>query len=251
MIENQKDQNKWLGHLKKCFLSFLMLTLFFSPALSSAEQCESVSCYEPISCDEENSSSCHIGCYQLGTALVLGTVAGFAGGAINRGRKGHDGCQGKKGCQGRRGLTGTTGPVGPGGPVGPPGPPLVVPTGPAAFTFTFENIINNDAVNANLFFPDGITFIPSLVLPDGTIVTGEAVGENQTIVISIPAPAQIGIYHINLFLSQNPCQFSITRVTVTNSLSAAVSVYTDEFLPNDSVGSQLTYEFLYSPALIP
>lgn len=168
--------------------------------------------------------------------------AGPAGGP-----PGPPGPAGPQGAAGPQGPIGAQGPVGPQGPIGPPGPPGTFATGPASLTFTFSSILALPGVTA--------TWTGLVVTPDNQVFATPlfvlSILGTQTFAINIPAPATIGTYTIVFYLESSSLVAStLGFVNVTNSLNGDIAT----FAPLGALtlaGTQASFEFTYSPLVIP
>lgn len=216
-----------LMRLRNTIASLLLVSFPFT----SVAECSK--CYDGISC-------CHEAYWDIGMAIGAGLLGGAAGMAFTKSKKGREGSSG---------TSGAIGPTGAVGPAGPPGAPFTVPEGPAELTFTFVNGIGGASLP---ILPPG-SFIPLVVQPDQTVITGlPAIPGGSPVVIEIPAPAQIGTYQIVLHLAATTPFFVEATVTVVNNLNPTeIAMYSTGFDSNDNVGQQETFEFTYSPTIIP
>ncbi|WP_068468400.1 hypothetical protein [Candidatus Protochlamydia phocaeensis] len=209
-------------------------------------------------CEQECEAPCARRNLLWGAAAAGIAVGGVIAASSSRhGRKGESGSSGSRGSPGPAGVPGTPGATGPAGPTGPAGAPFVFPTGPASLGFTFTNqavAFAGPILRGPV--PFGPSYIPLIVMPDQTIITGVLMPANAPPqVLTIPAPAQIGNYQIVLYLDSNaPADELQTQpfVNVTNSLNPAeVATFSTTFGFGSPVGEQVTFEFTYSPAVIP
>lgn len=220
---------------KKIFFSVILIgSLIISPLFTQelVEEYESTD-YFPIQGSTKMAR-------RAGIAIGAGVLGGFIGSAVKK--------RGEDGKSGSPGSIGSPGAVGPQGPAGASGT-FDVPVGPAALTFTFLNAL----IASQMSLPDG-SFTPLLVKPDGTVITGNPVTpDGESTIIEIPSPAQIGTYQMVLSLSQNTSVITIAAVIVTNSLNPAEIHECPAVLVGGaySPGMQVTFEYTYSPTVIP
>jgi hypothetical protein len=215
-------------------ICFLLIGAIACPSLSFSQSEEDMYS-EEIAYQENTYSSQTL--WGIAAASALG--GGVVGASLCHGKKGEKGSSGHKG---RTGPAGLPGPAGALGPQGPAGPGFDIQTGPASLAFTFVNTPN---------ISTGVEFAAFVVQPDQTITSTLPLPADATpYTIIIPSPAQVGTYHIVLHTISGIDNSSDVNVTVTNSLDADVSQFSDLHGPFASPGSQITYEFTYNPAVI-
>lgn len=236
-----------------CISAILCATSILITPFHLAAAYQGNACCVP-QCEEECDPCCSSGGGFLGKNawVYLGAAAlGAAAGAGTGYAAGHN--------SGKRGSTGPTGPTGPAGLTGLTG--AAGATGPTGPEFTFAS--DDTSIVFTIDMTLGLSLLsgpiqPFVELPDGSIIFGTAfnndlvnLGVLQQRVITVPANALIGTYHVGIdvppALAAATVLLSGTAEPSRGGLSALDFPIAAISILSSAIGFQETAEFTLGP----